>query len=124
MARFDRQIATALRLIKKNGRSVNWRQVRDTVADPSQPWKTGESEIVDNTVTICFLPVDRDTYKTLAFRFNGEIPSFSQLGYMGAVNFDPNLKDVVIRDGEELRIAYIDKLAPNGQNILYTVLFQ
>lgn len=123
MARFDRQIQTALRLIAKNGQNVAWRIITDT-SNPSQPWNPGEPTTDDKPVKICFLPVDKQTYESIAFRAGTDIPKVSVLGYMGAVNFEPNLKDVVIRDGVELRIAYIDKLAPNGQNILYTVLFQ
>lgn len=122
MARFDRQIATALRLIKKNGRVVQWRQITEVENTP-QPWnpKTGTGK--DNDVSICFLPVDRITYETLSLRAGTELPKGNELGYMGAVDFEPNLKDVVVRDGKEMAIVYIDRLAPNGQNILYTILF-
>lgn len=122
MARFDRQIQTALRLIKKNGRKVQWRQIVAT-ENPSEPWNPSPGTPVDNDVDICFLPVDKTTYETLTLRAGTELPKVSELGYMGAVNFEPNLKDVVIRDGKEMAIVYIDKLAPNGQNIFYTVLF-
>lgn len=122
MARFDRQIQTALRLIKKNGRKVQWRQIVAT-ENPSEPWNPLPGTPVDNDVDICFLPVDKTTYETLTLRAGTELPKVSELGYMDAVNFEPNLKDVVIRDGKEMAIVHIDKLAPNGQNILYTVLF-
>lgn len=122
MARFDRQIQTTVRLIKKNGQKVQWRQIIET-EKPSEPWNPSPATAVDNDVYICFLPVDRTTYETLTLRAGTELPKVSELGYMGAANFEPNLKDVVIRDGKEMAILYIDKLAPNSQNILYTVLF-
>ena len=59
MARFDRQIATALRLIKKNGQLVQWRQLQ-RADDPSDPAAVIESDPVDRNVYICFLPVDKD----------------------------------------------------------------
>lgn len=125
MARFDRQIQTALRLIAKNGEKVKWHVIDDAAApDPSQPWNPGPASPVDKDVVICFLPIDRQTMETFAFIKGTDVPKGSVMGLMGNVPFDPNLKDVVIRDGIELRIANIDLLSPNGQKILYTVVFQ
>ncbi|WVW77342.1 head closure [Stenotrophomonas phage vB_SmaS_Bhz58] len=125
MARFDRAIQTALRLIAKNGERVKWRVIDDAAApDPSQPWNPGPATPEDKDVTICFLPVDRQTMETFTFIKGTEVPKGSVMGLMGNVPFNPNLKDVVIRDGVELRIANIDVLSPNGQKVLYTVVFQ
>lgn len=125
MARFDRAIQTALRLIAKNGQKVVWRTINDAApSDPSQPWNPGAATPVDNDATICFLPVDRQTMETFNFIKGTEVPKGSVMGLMGNVPFAPNLKDVVIRDGVELRIATIDVLSPNGQKVLYTVVFQ
>lgn len=125
MARFDRQIATAIRLIHKNGEIVQWRTVVDgTPPDPAKPWNPAAPTPVDNNVAICFLPVDRLTMETFSFKKGTEVPKGALMGLMGQVNFEPNLKDVVLRGGETLRIANIDVLSPNGQKILYTVLFE
>ncbi len=125
MARFDRAIQTALRLIAKNGEKVKWRVIDDAAApDPSQPWNPGPATPEDKDVTICFLPVDRQTQETFNFIKGTEVPKGSVMGLMGNVPFEPNLKDVVIRNGVELRLAYIDVLSPNGQKVLYTMVFQ
>ena len=125
MARFDAAIKTAQRLIAKNGEKVKWRVIDDAAApDPSQPWNPGPATPEDKDVTICFLPVDRQTMETFTFIKGTEVPKGSVMGLMGNVPFNPNLKDVVIRDGVELRIANIDVLSPNGQKVLYTVVFQ
>ena len=125
MARFDRAIQTALRLIAKNGEKVTWRVINDAPSpNPSQPWNPGASTPEDKPATICFLPVDRQTQETFTFIKGTEVPKGSVMGLMGQVPFDPNLKDVVIRDGKELRLAYIDVLSPNGQKVLYTMVFQ
>jgi hypothetical protein len=125
MARFDRAIQTALRLIKKNGQDVTWRQVSDGApADPNKPWNPGTSVNTDRTVRICFLPVDRQTMETFNFVKGTDVPKGSVMGLMGNVPFDPNIKDVVLRNGEELRIASLDVLSPNGQKVLYTVIFK
>lgn len=125
MARFDRAIKTALRLIAKNGEKVKWRVIDDPVSvDPSQPWNPGLATPDDKDVIICFLPIDRQMMETLTFIKNTEVSKGSVMGLMGNVPFSPNLKDVVIRYGVELRIANINVLSPNGQKVLYTVVFQ
>lgn len=124
MPRFDRQIETALRLIKKNGQAVKWRVINDPASDPLQPWNPEAATPVDNDVVICFLPVNRQTMETFNFVKGTEVPKGAVMGLMGNVPFEPNLKDVVIRDNVELRIAHIITLSPNGQKILHKVLFQ
>ena len=101
---------------------VIWRSVFSE-DKPDEPWNVLPADPQETEVSIAFLPVDRESYETLCLRAGMELPKGNELGYMGAVSFEPNLKDVVIRDGKELSIAYIDKIAPNGQNILCTVLF-
>lgn len=124
MARFDRQIATALRLIKKNGQLVQWRQLQRT-DDPSDPAAVIEGPPVDRDVFICFLPVDKDNKEFINFlRGTNEIKVGSLIGLMGNVSFEPGASDYVIRDGKPLEIFNIDLLSPNGQKILYTVEFK
>src|ERR1044072_9107403 len=123
MARFDRSIATAFRLIKKNGQRGTWRAISDK-PNPTQPWNPGSRVVTDNIVYICFLPVDRVSMETFTFMNGSEVQRGSLVGLMGQVPFVPNLKDVVIRDNRELRIANITVLSPNGQNVLYTVMFK
>ena len=126
MARFDAQIKTALRLIAKNGQAAKWRIVRDGApVDSSQPWKpTQPATPVEHDVTICFLPINKEMRETIAYLRGTEVPTGSVMGYMGAVDFEPSSKDVVIRDGVEMRIENIDVLSPNGQIILYTAVFK
>ena len=126
MARFDRQVQTAKKLIAKNGQLVKWRVIRDAApVDTAQPWKpTNPATPVEHDVTICFLTVDKDTYETLSYMAGGEVPMGAVMGLMGAVNFELSLKDVVIRDGKELRLVNIEELNPNGQTILYTMVFR
>ena len=126
MGQFDRQVKTALKLIAKNGQAVKWRIVRDGApVDSSQPWKpTQPATPVEHDVTICFLTVNKDTYETLSYMAGGEVPMGAVMGLMGAVNFEPSLKDVVIRDGKELRLFNLEELNPNGQTILYTMVFK
>lgn len=123
MARFDRQVATALRLIAKNGVAVKWRQfVRVEV--PGKPWETTQT-VVEHDTVICFLPIDKENRESISFMVGSDVPVGATMGYMGQVSFEPEGADVVIDyEGKELNIATVQKLAPNGQSILYTVVFK
>lgn len=124
MGQFDRQIATAKRLIAKNGQAVTWRRTTDAApADSAKPWKPGTSTVIDTPVTIIFLPEDRRDFEFLRLLGATEVPKGKLVGLMAAVGFTPTIKDTVIRAGVSLGIDAIDPLAPNGQIILYTVRF-
>ena len=123
MAQYDRQIATALRLIAKYGQIATWRQIVDGVPDPETPWLPVGSAPVDYSPHICFLPLDRDGKEFLMSIGQTEAVSGSMYGLMGNVAFVPNIRDTVIRDGVSLEIKSIDLLSPNGQKILYTMIF-
>lgn len=124
MARFDRQIATALRLIAKNGEQVTWKSIVEPTANPATPWKPTVVAPIDYTATICFLTVDRVSMETLSFQLGTEVPKGLVYALMGTVAFAPNLKDVVMRHSKEYRILNIDILSPNSQIILYEMIFQ
>ena len=124
MARFDRAIATAERLIKRNGQAVTWVSVNR--APSSVAWKQGEAADVEYPVEVCFLPINQQMRQLFHYlRGTSEVPTGSVQGLMrGSVPFEPKLEDVVIRDGETLRIKSIDLLSPNGQRVLYTIEFE
>lgn len=124
MARFDRAIATAERLIARNGQEVNWRIVKDAAApDVLKPWKPGEAADEDKPVVICFLPIEKESRQLFTFlRGQSDVPTGYTLALMkGNVDFTPSIKDVVVRDGAILRIKSLDLLSPNGQKVLYTM---
>lgn len=125
MGQFDRQIATAKRLIQKNGQKVIWRQLPDISADPLKPWNGQLAAPIDNEVLICFVPAkEKSTRVLFEYLAGSEVQIGSLAGLMGEVPFTPNPKDVVIRDGVELRFESIDVLSPNGQKVLYTLEFK
>jgi hypothetical protein len=120
MAIYDRQINTAKRLIAKYGVSVPVTNKR-IVPVPGEPWHTTEV-IETNTVKICFLTLDSGTLKTLSLMPNTEVPKGAVLALMGAVTFDVNLTTTVVHEGKTWAIYNMDKLAPNGRPILYTMV--
>ena len=116
---FSRQIATAKRLIQKNGQLVQWKQTVKDV-DDDKPWEQVETEPDLNDVYICFLS---STDPWLRYMKGADVPLGGIYGLMGQVDFDLSIADVVIRDGKELKIKEIDSFAPNGEIILNTIEF-
>lgn len=125
MARFDRSIALAHRLIKKNGELVQWRQILDArPIDPDKPWLGSKPRQEEHDVWICFVPVEnKDERKLFQYMTGTEIQLGRLAGLMGTVGFKPTAEDFVIREGEQLRILTLDLLKPNSQSILYTIEF-
>lgn len=124
MARFDRQVATAKKLIAKNGKDVIWRVPGFVTPNPDRPWENVDVLPVDHPVRICFLPLNKEMRETIAFRRGTEVTAGSVMGYMAQVPFEPSVADKVIDGVLTYDIDSIDVLAPNGQKILYTVVFK
>lgn len=123
MARFDEEIEMALELIQENGQKVTWVK-KVAVPNPTEPWKPGDAASIEYTPYICFLPLDKEGKEFLARLGNTEALSGAYYGLMGNVPFVPDkLRDSVIRDGVTLDIESIDLLSPNGQKVLYTIVF-
>jgi hypothetical protein len=123
MGKFDRQIDTALRLIKQYGQTVIWeKKLSLSAPDPTKPWEQVASTALYEPY-ICFLPLDLQGKEFLQSLGGGEAASGAFYGLMGNVPFVPDRLDVVTRDGIKLDIESIDLLSPNGQKILYTIIF-
>lgn len=123
MGQFDSAIAAAIRLIEKNGQTVTWRRVIDGAPADDTPWKPTAAALDEQDVKIVFLPENRVGFEFLALMQNSETPRGKLMGLMAAGDFVPTLKDVVVRDGVQLGLRYIDVLAPDGTPILYTIGF-
>lgn len=127
MGTFDRQIATATRLIAKNGRACIWRALGNEASeDADKPWIKGEETTDDNTVSIVFLP---DTSANLAFLrtlTNEAINVGDDYGLMSVGDFVPtNRAEIYDETGVTLLrgVKSVNPLAPNGEVILYTLRF-
>lgn len=124
MGVYDRQIQRAKEQIAKKGQLVTWRSLTNGApADSSKPWKPSAANENDNPVRIVFLPLNLETRKFLSYLKGTEVPTGSLGGLMAAVDFEPAIKDVVIRDGKQLTIRNFDLIAPNGDPILYILEF-
>lgn len=123
MGQFDRAIETAKRLIEKNGQPVTWRKLVVDTPSPSAPWKPVSEGVNEYSTIICFLPLSRVGEELIRYLRGTEVTTGSVKGLMPVVDFEPSANDVVISNGNTLRIKSIDTLSPNGQIIVYTIEF-
>lgn len=125
MARFDSAIATAKRLILRNGVSATLRRYTQTVADASKPWRSGTTTETDYTAPMVFLPVQgfegsNDHYKDSDGRTHQA--DIKILVAADDLTVTPNLKDKVINGTDSWSLVKIKEIAPNNQQVLF-ILF-
>ena len=128
MGAYDRQIATAKRLIAAKGRACVWSQYENAAApDPDKPWKPGASVPTPHNVRIVFLPQTGQNSAFLRALTGTDIPIGDDFGLMGmSVDFVPTAKaEIYAADGvTPLRVVKgFNLLAPDGEPILYTLYF-
>lgn len=127
MGVYDRQIATAKRLITAKGRKCVWRAIdNEDPADVDKPWKPGAVESEDHDVNIVFLPDTRSQVEFLQALTGTDINVGDDYGLMPAVDFVPTLRAEVYDETgtTQLRsVKSIEPLAPNGDVIMYTLRF-
>lgn len=127
MERFDRQIKTAQRLIKKNGQAVVWVEKGSTSGvNPPNAWRGADAaaNVRHEGVMICFVPIEsKEDLAAFRFMHESDVQVGSTFGLMGAVPFNPTANHYIERDGEILNIRKLDCLKPNGKPILYLVEF-
>ncbi len=119
---YDRAIASALRMIEAKGQACAWHKPADAdpAADSWRDVRTGDPEGPFD-VSIAWFPPALQTMRYLANSPDG-IPEGFELGYMGAVEFEPvNGERIERTTGEFVTVFNIDRLAPDGTPILYTL---
>lgn len=119
MARFDDAIATCIRLIKKNGMRCAWEKATQTLIDSSRPWLGSTEVTVTHNPYICFVPATGSMYNLIRFLKGTETPNVTTFGLMAPQSFAPTVTDLVTRSGEPLKMAYLDTLQPNEQQVLH-----
>lgn len=117
---YDRQVATAKRLIAKYGAVVPV-TTRVDVEDPDKPWLNTETEVAHNAAVV-FLPLTSGAMKSLGMINTTEVPVGAVLAYMGAVDFEVDLKTTFLFEGKTWSMLNLDLLRPNGRIILHTMV--
>lgn len=127
MGKYARQVATADRAIRAKGGRVTWRKP-GIEQDNAEPWKESATADIDFPNTpILFVPENMQLADFMRAVADSEIKTGRQKGIMpGTVPFTPDAADVVIdADGVVLQIDSVDKLAPDGvEVILWTIIFK
>lgn len=123
MGTYDRQIATAERLIREKGKAVQ--VVRQTtVTDPAKPWEPGvPTEVLDDAygVFLNFNRVDMETMVKMSGASEVQTSDRKVLLAAAAVSGVPTTNDK-LRDADgDWSIEWVQVLSPNGENILYTL---
>ena len=122
MGIFDRQIATAKRLIDRYGEDCVWQQPGERDPDV-KPWHGSNENAPDPIpVKIAFFPNGGDTAMAAVIAALGDtdINVASEYGLMAAVDFDPATSDTLTdSNGNNVEIVKMTPLRPNGQIILW-----
>lgn len=124
MGVYDRQIATALRLIERYGQVCEWHKDQVVPDDPNRPWLGGGTVPDPHSPSIAFLPATDGASGFGVSKFRGsdtEAASFNTFGLMGAQDFTPEVTDRLVRGGQPLVIVAVDTLAPNGEPVLHVL---
>lgn len=124
MGTYDRQVATAERLIREKGKPVQVVRQLTTLPDPDRPWEPGEPvETLTDAygVFLNFNAQDMETMSKMAGA--SEIQSSDRKVLLAAAAAGaPLTTNDKLRDADgDWSIEWVQVLAPNGENILYTV---
>lgn len=128
MGKYDRQIATAKRLIAAKGRACTWRELgNDAAPDLNKPWKPGAANNDPSPVSVVFLPDTRSMLTYLQTLTDTAINVGNDYGLMAAVDFTPTINAEIYDEANAVflrKVKSIDPFAPDGDVILYTVRFE
>ena len=122
---FERQIATARRLIDKYGETCSWQQPGDR-DDNVKPWHGSNIDAPDPvSVKIVFFPNggDNSLSEVIAALADTNVNIASEYGLMaGDVSFNPATSDTLQdSQGNNVEIVAITPLRPNGEVVLYKI---
>lgn len=120
MAVFNRQAASAKRMIAKYGQVCQWIKPASSEDEPDSPWNNGAGEpTVYPGLKIAFFP---NAKHSLARANGGDVQVGASIAYMASVNFKPSLEDKILKaDGSPVTIVNIDEINPNGESILFII---
>jgi len=116
---FDKQLLSAQKMLSKYGQACTLRKITNGTPDPAKPWEPVAPTTADTSVKIAFFPNTRANNEFLHYLPGGEVPASSEVGYLAGDAPAPSLQDLIIRGGKTCSILSIDRIAPNGEVVLY-----
>jgi len=121
MARFTNSIATAKRLILRNGVSATLRRFTEgSPTDSSKPWRSGTVTTTDYTAPMVFVPAGANDSYTIDGRVHQA--EIKVLVAADDLTVTPNVKDKVIRGSDSWSLVSVKELNPNDEQILFVLL--
>ena len=121
MGIYDRQIATVHRMLAKYAPdSANWIQVSQSTPNVSKPWEMASSVTTSAFVDMVLTSPFRDQ-QFVSYVAKSEVPEGCIVGLMGPQTFTPEINDTVEINGDTLKVESLDRVAPNGDVILWIV---
>lgn len=124
MGTYDRQIATAERLIREKGKAVQVVRQTTTIPDPNKPWEPGTpGESLDDAygVFLNFNAKDMETMSKMAGASEVQASDRKVLLAAAALTGAPTTNDKLRDATGDWSIEWVRVLSPNGENILYTL---
>lgn len=122
MGTYDKQIATAKRLIAKKGEtSTLLRKAEGAASDPDKPWRPAVAAApTETTCSAAWLDYAQNVVDGTLIKRGDQQVYIPAVDLAGVVP-DPS-SDVLQRaSGEKWKVVSVEVLAPNGEHILYTV---
>ena len=122
---YDSSVAAATRELKKWGEECTWQsRVDGSLVDATKPWDKSADTIVETKVRILFTFDDLEDRQLRRYLKNASTQRGLVNGMMHVVNFEPKLKDTVIRAGKQLVVATLDVLSPGGVIVYHLIEFK
>ena len=116
---FDKQLLSAQKMLAKYGQACTLRKITNGTPNPAAPWEPVTPTTADTEVKIAFFPNTMANNEFLHYLPGTEVPAGAEVGYLAGSAPAPSLQDLVIRDSKTLAILSVDRIAPNGEIILY-----
>lgn len=124
MGVYDEEIAVAQELIAEFGGVNTWNErITPASVDSDNPHIPGNPVVTAYTVRIAWLPWDQEARATFTRLTGLDNPGDGYLyGLMGAVAFTPTTTaQITLPEGGIVKCTALDRLAPNGEIVLWTV---
>ena len=121
MGRFDSSIATARRLLVKNGERIVLRVAASGAPDPVQPWRPSAGTKVEVPAYAVFIPYNDQgrTPRTYADGTLARVGDLQVFAEADGLSLQPDLDTLLVRaDGSLWSIKAVKLLDPNGQKLL------
>lgn len=124
---YSLNLATAKRLVRKFGRSIELRKLASASPSPAEPWLGVADPVASGTsVTLFAVPVPPSSASSLGFSASQQdlMKNLSQIFIAEVGETDPeNLNEyhTVFDGGTEYKIEFVEKLKPANLTLLYFI---